>query len=315
MGEGRRNVSGIRTEFVEPLIAELATRQHGVVARRQLEDLGLRPTAIARRIEAGRLHRVHRGVYAVGHRVLGARGRWMAAVLAGGEGAALSHTSAGALWGIRPTASEYIHISVPRAGGHKRRGLRIHRALDLRPHEVTTRHGIPVTTPARTVLDLAAKLEGRPLEKVLDRTEHLELTDYPALEAMARAHQSHEGATELLLTLRTHHAGTTLTKSELEERFLALCRTHGLPTPHVNTWPWGMEVDFRFPGHDLIVEADSWTHHRSRAAFENDHARDAHHARAGFRTLRVTYRQLVNEPREVAASIAAILARTPDRAA
>jgi putative AbiEi antitoxin of type IV toxin-antitoxin system/uncharacterized protein DUF559 len=319
MGGVRRVDSDDRRQVVAPSadreLAALAGGQYGVVGRAQLLALGLGASAIDRRVASGRLHVVHRGVYAVGHQVLGPRGRWMAAVLAGGEGAVLSHRSAGALWEIRFSSARYPDVSVPRAGGHKRPGIRFHRAASLRPSEVTVKDGIPVTTPARTVLDLAVKLGGRPLEKVLDRTELLELADYPALRAMARAHPSHRGAPELLRTLNTHHAGTTLTKSELEERFLALCRAHNLPTPLANTWPSGKEVDFRFPGHDLIVEADSWTHHRSRAAFENDHARDAHHALAGYRTLRFTHRQLADEPATVAATIAAILARATDRAA
>ena len=169
---------------------------------------------------------------------------------------------------------------------------------------MTTHEGIPVTTPARTILDLAAMLGRRPLERVLDRTELLELTDYPALRAIAHAHPGHRGARKLQSTLDTHHAGTTLTRSHLEERFLTLCREHGLPAPLVNSWPSGKEVDFRFPGHALIVEADSWTHHRSREAFENDRARDALRTRAGYRTLRFTYRQLADDPAAVAATVA-----------
>jgi hypothetical protein len=308
----------MRGQFVGPpderVIAWLAGRQHGVVSRGQLLVVGFKQTAIDRRVAAGRLHRVHRGVYAVGHRVLGPRGRWMAAVLACGEGAALSHRSAGALWEIRFSSSGFIDVSVPRAGGRRRPGLRIHRATGLRREEVTTKDGIPVTTPARTVLDLAAVLDERPLQQLLDRTELLELTDYPTLGAIARAHPGHHGVPELRHALQTHDAGTTLTKSELEERFLALCRDHGLPTPLVNTWPSGKEVDFHFPGHGLIVETDSWTHHRSREAFESDRARDALHARAGYRTLRFTHRQLVDEPATVAATVAAILVHQPKAA-
>ena len=123
------------------------------------------------------------------------------------------------------------------------------------------------------------------------------------------------GAGELRRALQAHDAGTTLTKSALEERFLALCRDYGLKTLVVNTWPSGKEVDFRWPGHGLIVETDSWTHHRSREAFESDRARDALHARAGYRTLRFTHRQLVDEPASVAATVAAILSAQAPAAA
>jgi hypothetical protein len=291
-------------------LAALAERQHGAVATRQLVAIGLTRQAIAKRADDGRLHRVHHGVYAVGHPMLTGRGRLVAAVLAGGEGAVLSHASAAALWDLRRSDAERIDVFVRRSGREKRDGLRIHRPRTLRPDEITTHDGIPVTTPARTILDLAATLQRRPLERVLDRAEVLELTDYPALHDVAKAHPGHRGANKLEAALGTHHAGTTLTKSHLEERFLGLCRDHGLPTPLVNTWPSGREVDFRFPGHALIVEADSWTHHRSRAAFENDRARDAHHTRAGYRTLRFTHRQLTDDPATVAATLAAAL-RTP----
>src|SRR5262249_48115820 len=157
-------MSDMRPRFVEPRVAALAARQHGVVARRQLAELGLKPSAIARRVSAGRLHRIHLGVYAVGHPVLGPDGRRMAAVLACGTGAALSHASAGALWGLRESWAAMTDVSVPRAGGHKRPRLRIHRALDLRADEVTARRAIPVTTPARTILDLAATLRQADLE-------------------------------------------------------------------------------------------------------------------------------------------------------
>jgi very-short-patch-repair endonuclease len=211
---------------------------------------------------------------------------------------------------MRSSDAELIDISVHRSGREWRDGLRTHRPRTLQPDETTTHEGIPVTTPARTILDLAAMLRRRPLERVLDRTELLELADYPALHHNASAHPGHRGAKRLRTALTTHNAGTTLTRSHLEERFLELCREHGLPAPLVNSWPSGKEVDFRFPGQALIVETDSWTHHRSRAAFENDRARDALHTRAGYRTLRFTHRQLADDPAAVAATVAAAL-RTP----
>jgi predicted transcriptional regulator of viral defense system len=164
-------------------LAALAARQHGVVARRQLRALGLHDTAITERVATGRLHRVHRGVHAVGHSVLTPRGRWMAAVLAGGPGAVLSHAAAGALWDLRRSAATRIDISVPRSGRAKRDGLRVHRPRNLPPDETTTHDGIPVTTPARTILDLAATLQTRPLERLLDQAENARLTDVASLVA------------------------------------------------------------------------------------------------------------------------------------
>jgi very-short-patch-repair endonuclease len=163
-----------------------------------------------------------------------------------------------------------------------------------------------VTTPARTILDLAATLQTRPLERLLDQAENARLTDVAALDALARAHPGHRGASKLREALDTHTPGTTLTRSELEERFLELCRAHGLPRPRVNHPVEGKERDFVFVAERLVIEADSWRH-RSREAFENDRRRDAVLLRAGYRTLRVTDRQLTGAPHDVAATLQAVL--------
>jgi very-short-patch-repair endonuclease len=288
-------------------IAALAEGQHGVVSRGQLRELGLADEAITKRAARGRLHRVHWGVYAVGHPVLGARGRWMAAVLAAGSRACLSHAAAAALWEMRASAAVIVDVTVPGTGGRRRRkGVRVHRARDL-AGQTTTHDGIPVTTPARTILDLAATLQTRPLERLLDQAENARLTDVASLAALARAHTGHRGASKLLAVLGTHVPGTTLTRSELEERFLELCRAHGLPRPRVNHPVEGRERDFVFVAERLVIEADSWRHHRSREAFENDRRRDAVLLRAGYRTLRVTDRQLTGAPHDVAATLNAVL--------
>jgi hypothetical protein len=290
-------------------IAALAARQHGAVARWQLLALGMHPRAISHRLAAGRLHQVHRGVYAVGHRVLGTHGRWMAAVLAGGPDAALSHAAAAALWELRPSAATIIDVTVPHTtGARSRPGLRIHRARRL-PEHVATHVGIPVTTPARTILDLAAMLPRRPLERVLDQAENARLTDVASLVALARAHRGHHGASRLIEALDRHTPGTTLTRSELEERFLALCDANGLPRPLVNHVVEGRERDFVFAAERLVVETDGWQHHQGRGAFEEDRRRDAVLLRAGYRTLRVTHRQLTSDGDDVAATLRAVLAR------
>jgi very-short-patch-repair endonuclease len=292
---------------LDAALAALAAHQHGVVTRRQLRALGLRDTAITERVARGRLHRVHRGVYAVGHPVLGARGQWMAAVLAGGPGTVLSHAAAGALWDLRASAAARIDITVRRSGRAKRPSLRVHRPRDLRPDETTVHQRIPVTTPARTILDLAATLQPRPLERLVDQAENTRLTHVAALDALARAHPGHRGASRLLAALDSHAPGTTLTRSDLEERFLALCREHGLPRPRVNHHLQGKERDFVFPAHRIVIETDSWTHHRTRRAFEEDRARDQLLIAAGWRTIRLTHRQLTNDPHGVAATLAAAL--------
>jgi very-short-patch-repair endonuclease len=295
------------TPSLDRRIAALVGRQHGVIASRQLVALGMHRRAVGHRVAAGRLHRVHQGVYAVGHTVLSTHGYWMAAVLACGPGAALSHASAAALWGIRPTAAERTEVTVPGTSGRARPRLWIHRSRSFGPTEVTTRHGIPVTTPGRTVLDMAARLSESRLENLLNEVERRELTDYPSLHALARAHAGHRGAPKLLKAMQTHEAGTKLTKSDLELLFRQLCRDHGLPEPWVNHTIHGKTVDFLFAHHTLLVEADSWAYHKTRRSFEDDRARDVITAQAGYRTVRFTDRQLTHDPASVARALRTLL--------
>ncbi len=303
----------MRQELIPGAIAALAGRQHGVVSSAQLRRIGLSDSAISRRTRAGSLHRLHTGVYAVGHTALGPRGRWMAAVLACGPAAALSHHAAGALWEMRATTFVLVDVTVPRTGARSRPGLRIHRPRTFGDDEVTRRDGIRVTTPARTVLDLAASLSERELQRVLDEAQVRRLATAPSLVTLARAHPGHPGAGALTRALRHHAPGTTRTRSELEERFLAVCRGHGLPQPEVNARVAGLEVDFVFPSHRVAVETDGWRFHGHRAAFERDRRRDAALTRAGYRALRFTHDQVADEPHAVATTVAAALAR--DRAA
>jgi very-short-patch-repair endonuclease len=288
---------------VDRAVAALARRQHGIVTRGQLRELGLGDGAITARCAAGRLHRMHWGVYAVGHSVLTSRGHWLAGVLACGPGAVLSHTAA-ALWGLRPSAAVVVDVTVPGTGSRKRQGLRVHRARSI---ESTMHERIPVTTAARTILDLAATLQRRPLERLLDQAENTRLTDVPSLAALARAHATHRAASKLLEALQDHTRGTTKTRSGLEERFLALCRRNGLPQPRVNHHVEGRERDFVFPDQRLVIEIDSFAHHRSRRAFEDDRYRDASLLRAGYRTLRVTDTQLEHAPHDVVATLRGVL--------
>jgi Transcriptional regulator, AbiEi antitoxin/AbiEi antitoxin C-terminal domain/Protein of unknown function (DUF559) len=308
-----REVRAIRgdraTTPIDGAVAGLACDQHGVVSRRQLRGLGLSDDAVDRRVAAGRLHRLHRGVYAVGHPRLTGHGRWMAAVLACGDGAALFGASAAALWGIRRSNAARIHVVVPTdAGRATRPAIRVHRIRTLRPVEVTIEDGIRVTTPARTILDLAATLKTEALHRALDRAEILELTDYPALYARARAHPGHRGAGPLRAAVAAYLAGT-MTRSELEDLFLAVCRRHALPRPIVNGDVEGFEVDFLFAEQRLIVETDSWRYHKTRRAFDADRARDAIHLRGGYRTVRFTDRRLETDQAGVGATLRALLAQ------
>jgi hypothetical protein len=287
-------------------IAALAAAQHGVVGRGQLTALGLSDSAVGRRVAAGRLHRVHRGVYAVGHPVLGPNGHRLAAVLACGPAAVLSHASAAGLWGIRPDNGSRVDVTVVGGSCRRSRRLRVHRARALPAAERAVRDAIPVTSPARTVLDLAPTLSERALERMLDRVEVERLTDVRTILATVAANHGHHGSGPLRRTLAQHVPGTTLTRSRLEERVLALCRAHGLPRPLVNHPVLGLEVDFVFPD-GVLVEADSWRYHHRPAAFARDRERDGMLVRAGYRVLRFSDEQIVGDPGAVARTIAAAL--------
>jgi predicted transcriptional regulator of viral defense system len=297
----------MRARFVEEDLAALATRQHGVVARRQLLALGLGAAAIGRRVGAGRLHRVHTGVYPVGHPVLGVYGRWMAAVLACGPEAALGYASAAAFWDLRRGVPTMIDVVVATAGGRTRPGLRVHRHPGMASDEVRIERAIRVTTPARTILDYAAVATDRELEYALDQAEIQPLTDYPALDALARAHPRHRGSVRLRRILADYEAGADNTRSDLEQAFLALCARHGLPPPLVNEPTAGITVDFVFKGERVAVETDSWRWHRGRAAFERDRQRDALLAAAGYTTLRFTDRQIERAETSVVRALTAAL--------
>jgi very-short-patch-repair endonuclease/predicted transcriptional regulator of viral defense system len=299
MAAERRLPDARRLEVVDQRLAALATRQHGVVATRQLAALGLSQRAVSHRADAGRLHHVHRGVYAVGHPVLTVDGRRMAAVLAAGPGAVLSHASAAALWEIRPTSATRIDVTVRSVGGRARRpGLRIHRTPTLRDDEITEHQAIRVTTPARTIFDLASSLPRRALERALDEAEIRELYDRRGLEAVIAAHAGERGAAALQRAM-DEDGDPTLTDSELEELMLTLCREEQLEQPTPRAWVAGLRVDFLFAERRLVVETDGYRFHRTRRAFE----RDAILARAGYRTLRFTHRQLTRGPAMVAETV------------
>jgi very-short-patch-repair endonuclease len=264
----------------DEVIAALAGRQHGVVSRAQLMEAGISARAIERRLGAGRLHPLYRGVYAVGHRVISQRGYWMAATLA--TGGVLSHRSAGALWGMRPWSGR-IDVTVP---WHKRtrQGLILHRAV-LAPDEITVRDGIPVTTPARTQLDLAGVLQRHQLQQVMNEAERLRLE---GAHELARRHPTKKGIGAL-------RAPVAHTRRELEARFHTFLNDRRFPTPQANVLVEGGEVDFVWPQLRLVIELDSWEYHRIRAQFEEDRRRDRRLAAAGWTGLRVTWRDL-DEP-------------------
>jgi very-short-patch-repair endonuclease len=290
-------------------IAALAGRQHGVVARRQIAALGAGPGAIDRRLELGRLHLLHRGVYAVGHRVVSREGRWMAAVLAMGPEAVVSHRSAAALWGIRPTSRGRIEVTVP-GPRRSRTTVEVHHAR-LAGDEVTTERGIPVTTPPRTLLDLAAVLDARQVERAIDEAEFLRVTDPTSLDALLKLHARRRGARALRQILAGKTIGATITRSELERRFLQFLDEAVLPRPRVNVrlhlaTGW-IEADFVWTEQHLIAELDGHASHATTAGFERDRARDRALQAAGWRVIRVTWRQLHGESAAVARDLERLL--------
>jgi hypothetical protein len=301
----------MRDQFVKPprcgdagpAVAALAARQHGVVQHSQLVQLGLTKSTIRRWARAGRLHDIHRGVVAVGHSDLTTHGRFLAAVLSCGPGAALSHETAAVLWGLRKPRGPRIDVTVTTEGGRGRRRLVVIHRSDLQPEEMTLGQAIPVTTPARTLLDLAGILTRRQLERTIDQADFLGLD----LSGLAPRPGKRGGAL-LRAVLTAHVAGSTWTRSQLEERMLALCRSAGLPPPRINEYVAGFEVDFHWPDQKLVVEIDDWSSHRGRGAFERDRHSDAALVVLGWRVVRITRARLARDPRGVAAQLTRLLA-------
>jgi very-short-patch-repair endonuclease len=290
-------------------IASLAERQHGIVARVQLAALGIGRRAIGHRLESGRLHILYRGVYSVGHRVVSREGRWMAAVLAIGPDAVLSHRSAAALWGMRGTGRGRIEVTVAR-NPRTRPTIQVH-AAQLPADEVTTEHGIPVTTPPRTLLDLAAVLDAGQVERAMNEAEFLRLTDPTSLDDLVDRHRGRPGTRTIRELLKTHTIGATITRSELEARFLRFLDDAVLPRPRMNVslqledrW---IEADCVWPDQRVIAELDGHASHATTAGFERDRARDRALQAAGWRVIRITWRQLHEEPDAVARDLERLL--------
>ena len=280
-------------------IAELAAEQHGVVSREQLRACGLSDRGIADRVRAGRLHRIHRGVYAVGHKRLSREGRLMAAALACGPGAVLSHATAASIWNLRPTNASKIDITIPSAKG--RRGpanIRLRRRPGLLATDVTRKSNLPITTPARTLLDLAATIRAPALNRALEQAEKLELLDMTPIAELLERERGRPGAPALTRAIEQYAPEPT--RSDLEADLLALCATHGLPRPSPNTWIEGYEVDAHWPGTLLVAELDSRRHHHTTAAFERDRLRDAALAAAGYTVMRFTFRRIQSDAAGVA---------------
>lgn len=285
-------------------LAALATRQHGVVSRSQLIELGLGSGAIDSRLRSGRLHAVHRGVYAVGHESLSQRGIWLAAVLACGEGAALSHESAATLWGLIEMSPRSVNVTSAH-GRRGRAGISLHTGT-VHPGERRTRHGIPVTSVARTLLDMAERPSRKWLRRSYEEADRLGLLHRGELERICQLGVGRRGIPVLRQLMAEERSGAT--RSPLEDVFGTLCKRHRLPLPAVNARLLGFEVDALWARQRLVVELDGFAFHRHRAAFERDRARDAALQAAGYRVVRFTHRRLEQDPAAVAGQLRALLA-------
>jgi very-short-patch-repair endonuclease len=285
-----------------------------VVSRRQLINLGVSPKAVERRVASARLHVLWRGVYAVGRPTVTAQGWWTAAVLACGTGAVLSHDSAARLWGMRGanTGNEgrrarppVIHVSVPSNRSRRLHGIRSHRRRQLGHAELTQREGIPVTTPARTLIDLATLLQLSQLEEAVNAADKLGLVDPEQLRRKVDYRKGTDGVKALrrLLDRQTF----SLTESELERRFLKLIRREGLPVPKTQQRIEGFRVDFLWPELRLVVETDGLRYHRTAAQQAKDRLRDQALVGAGLTVLRFTHAQVVFEPSRVVETLGAVL--------
>ena len=308
------------------LVLDLARRQHGTVARRQLLELGLTPRLVASYLATGRLVPVATGVYCPGHDVLGRHGRWMAGVLSAGDEAVLSHKSAGAHWGLLRPIDEVevvrrFNRTKPKPARHedpcrttdRTREIRItvHRSRTLPAADLTSRDGIPVTTVARTLLDLAGSLTMARLESALIEAERLRLVEGESMSRVARRGRGWKGVANLRELLDRWNPVQLETKSELESAFVRLCDRAGIASPQVNVTVEGAEVDCLWPAARLIVELDGFSYHRDRARFENDRRRDAVLQKAGFSVLRFTHRMVRESPDEVAGSVLVMLQSGP----
>jgi very-short-patch-repair endonuclease len=286
---------------------DLARSQHGIVSSDQLRGIGYKRDAIYHRIRTGRLHPLHRGVYVVGRPHVTDHGRWMAAILACGGGAVLSHSSAAALWRIGAEKRRLVELYLPSLSRRCRPGLEIHQRPSLHDRGMTAEYGIPVTTPVQTLIDLVPRLDRAGIERAITEADKYNLTNPPQLRRALDERPGEPGVAILrqILDRRTFR----LTKEELERRFLPLARKAGLPVPLTGRIVNEFEVDFYWPELGLVVETDGLRYHRTPAEQARDRLRDQAHTAAGLTQLRFTHEQVRYEPEYVVR----ILAQTASR--
>jgi very-short-patch-repair endonuclease/predicted transcriptional regulator of viral defense system len=293
---------------VERAIGAIAAAQDNIVTREQLIGAGVGRGAISYRARAGVIHRLHRCVYLVGHAPPTVAGRARAAVLACGGDSVLSHRSAAELWGLLSEHDGEVDVTVIGRNPGRHPGIDVHRVADLDPRELKHIRGIPLTSPARTICDVAGAGLSHEAEHALEqaRVERL-VTDRQLRQVIERAPT--RAGSALIRVLLDSENGAGYTRSKAERTMRALVRSADLPQPLVNVQLQGFLVDFLWPSERLVVEVDGYEFHNDRAAFERDRRRDQILTAAGYRVIRVTWRQLRDEPVAVIARLAQALAR------
>ena len=295
-------------------ICDRAERQHGTIAVHQIVALGLSASAVRSRVSRGRLHVVYPGVLAVGPpSLLTAKGRVMAATLACRPGTAASHRSSAMLFELRLARRRWIDVTTPGVRGYRRHDIRIHDGRTLSPDDVTVIDNIPCTSLARTLLDVAEDATRREVERALDAAEQQQILDMRAIDDVLSRANGRRGAKLLRAVLDEHPVGSTFTRNDLEEAFLAICRAAERPPDGANVWiafpdGGGAEADFIYRAQRLIVEVDGRDVHATRRAFHADRRRDQRLMLLGWRVVRFTWRQVFYEPAYVAATLRGLLA-------
>ena len=297
-------------------IAALAAKQHGVLALHELTALEITPAGVRKRVAAGRLFRCYPGVYSlVPPALLTRKGYWLAAVRACGRGAVLSHVTAAALEGLRPTDARHIHVTIPGRSNRNHPGIRVHRSMTLTEADVTVVDNIPCTTVARTLFDVAELISRRALERVFDQSEILEVFDLHEIQDQLARNPTRRGARIVRAVLEEHYIGSTLTESELEEAFLALCRRINIPQPQLQQWITlsdggpPVRADFMWRQERVVVEVDGIKFHGTTQAGPRDAWKDQRLTVDGWRPVRTNAKQIFYRPEELEATLVALVKR------
>jgi very-short-patch-repair endonuclease len=286
------------------VVARIATSQNGAVTYEQLLQAGLQHSGIGRRSDRGLLHRIHRGIYVPGHEALADRARETAAILATGEKAVISHASAASLWGFAAAEEEDVHVTVVGRRRRSRPGLVVHYASSLDARDIRQLHGLPLTSPARTIVDLAAT-SYRDLDRAFGDAHAQRLVTAREIEELLDRAGPCRGSRAVKALLTDNASG--FTRSEAERLLRALIRSANLPPPRFNARVAGYEVDAVWPDRGLVVEVDGYAYHGHRAQFERDRRKDLALTAAGYRVIRVSWRQLTQEPMALVAVISSAL--------